>query len=337
MERSHAVVILNWNGEKHLLAFLPSLIAYTPEAVDIVVADNGSSDGSLETLRSQFPRVKIVELGQNWGFAGGYNRALDLLEYQFVVLLNSDVEVSEGWCKPLFETLECDPTLAAVAPKLLSYNDKTSFEYAGASGGFIDYLGYPFCRGRILQRVERDMGQYDDPRDVMWVSGAAFACRLSLFKEMGGFDSDFFAHMEEIDLCWRFALAGYRVAIVPQSVVYHLGGGTLSASSPQKTMLNHRNNLAMLYKCAPTKQRIVVAIVRPALDLLAAFSYLAKGEMGNFKALFIAYRDFLRWHPILSAKRKKIRSTRIGESNYIYKGSIILRYLFGSKSFGDLI
>ncbi|MFI3332275.1 MAG: glycosyltransferase family 2 protein [Rikenellaceae bacterium] len=337
MERSQAVVILNWNGEKHLSTFLPSVVAHTPESVDIIVVDNGSTDGSVEYLRYNFMRVKVVELGQNWGFAEGYNRALDMLDYEFVVLLNSDVEVSKGWCEPLFEALRSDKGLAAVAPKLRSYCDKSSFEYAGASGGYLDYLGYPFCRGRILQHTEHDIGQYDDQRDVMWVSGAAFACRLSYFKMLGGFDSDFFAHMEEIDLCWRFALMGYRVAIVPQSVVYHLGGGTLNASSPHKTMLNHRNNLAMLYKCAPTKQRLVVAVVRPVLDLLAAFSYLAKGEWGNFTAPFRAYRDFAKWHPVLHAKRKEIRSTRLSESNHIYRGSIILRYLFGAKKFGDLL
>ncbi|MFI3285652.1 MAG: glycosyltransferase family 2 protein [Rikenellaceae bacterium] len=335
METSQAVVILNWNGARHLREFLPSVVLHTPHLVDIVVADNGSTDGSVECLKAEFGGVKIVELDRNYGFAEGYNRALAQLEYDYVVLLNSDVEVTKGWCEPLFEALRNDERLAAVAPKLLSYTDKSMFEYAGASGGYIDYLGYPFCRGRIMQCIEKDVGQYDDMRDVMWVSGAAFACRLSLFKRLGGFDSDFFAHMEEIDLCWRYALAGYRVSIVPSSVVYHLGGGTLNVSSPRKTMLNHRNNLAMLYKCAPTMQRVVVAVVRPLLDLLAAVSYLAKGEGGNFIAVFRAYRDFAKWHGSLSRKREAIRSSRKAELAHIYKGSILLKRLLGKRIYRD--
>ncbi len=286
----------------------------------------------MELLRREFEMVKIIELGQNYGFAEGYNRALALLNYELVVLLNSDVTVTEGWCEPLFEVLRSDSTIAAVSPKLLSVERPTHFEYAGASGGYIDFLGYPFCRGRILRNVEEDRGQYDDQQDVMWVSGAAFACRLSLFRSAGGFDADFFAHMEEIDLCWRFALSGYRVVVVPQSKVYHLGGGTLNASSPHKTYLNHRNNLAMLFKCAPTKQRIVVAVLRPQLDLLAAVSYLFKGELGNFKAVVKAYRDFIKWHPMLNAKRREVRQGAKAEAN-VYRGSILLDYLFGRRRF----
>ncbi|MFR9503165.1 MAG: glycosyltransferase family 2 protein [Rikenellaceae bacterium] len=333
MEAQQAIVILNWNGERHLAEFLPSVVKYTPSSTDIVVVDNGSSDHSVHMLQSDFKSVKVVELNQNYGFAGGYNIALSSLEYDFVVLLNSDVEVSEGWSEPLFDALRADHSLAAVAPKLLSYEDKSYFEYAGASGGYIDYLGYPFCRGRILQNIERDLGQYDDRRDVFWVSGAAFACRLSTFKEVGGFDEDFFAHMEEIDLCWRFALAGYRVEVIPQSVVYHLGGGTLNSSSPRKTYLNHRNNLAMLYKCSLCKQRVVVAVVRPFLDLLAAFSYLLKGEIGNFKAVFGAYCNFIKWHPQLSEKRKIIQQARRSEPCHIYQGSLLLKVMFGCKTF----
>ncbi len=337
MEVHEAIVILNWNGEKHLSEFLPSVVEHTPSCVDVIVADNGSSDGSLELLARDFKGVKVIQLDQNYGFAGGYNRALASLDYEFVVLLNSDVEVSEGWCEPLFEALRSDDGLAAVAPKLRSYVARDHFEYAGASGGYIDYFGYPFCRGRILQSLEQDRGQYDDSRELFWVSGAAFACRLSTFKEQGGFDADFFAHMEEVDLCWRFALAGYRVAIVPQSTVYHLGGGTLSVASPRKTHLNHRNNLAMLFKCAPTSQRLVVAVVRPMLDFVAALSYLFKGEWGNFCAVFKAYRDFIAWHGALSRKRKAIRSVRRCESTHIYKGSIVLRSIFGGKTFGHLM
>ncbi len=336
MESNKAILILNWNGEHHLTTFLPSVLTHTPSTVDVIVADNGSTDSSVELLRRDFERVKVLEFDRNYGFAEGYNRAMELVEHEFVVLLNSDVEVSAGWCEPLFEALAADSSLAAVAPKLLAYSDKSSFEYAGAAGGFIDYLGYPFCRGRILQTIEQDRGQYDDVRRVFWVSGAAFACRRSYFREVGGFDADFFAHMEEIDLCWRFALAGYHVAIMPQSVVYHLGGGTLNASSPRKTELNHRNNLAMLFKCAPTTQRIVVAVVRPVLDFAAALSYLFKGEWGNFVAVFKAYRAFVAWHGTLSKKRRAIRTSRKCEAKYIFRGSIVVRSLFGRHTFGSL-
>ncbi|MFI3323631.1 MAG: glycosyltransferase family 2 protein [Rikenellaceae bacterium] len=336
MESNKAILILNWNGEQHLATFLPSVLAHTPSTIDVIVADNGSDDSSLELLRRDFERVKIIEFDRNYGFAEGYNRAMELVEHEFVVLLNSDVEVSAGWCEPLFEALAADSSLAAVAPKLLSYCDKSSFEYAGAAGGFIDYLGYPFCRGRILQTFEQDRGQYDDMRRLFWISGAAFVCRRSYFREVGGFDADFFAHMEEIDLCWRFAMVGYSVAIVPQSTVYHLGGGTLNASSPRKTELNHRNNLAMLFKCAPTSQRIVVAVVRPMLDFVAALSYLIKGEWGNFVAVFKAYRTFFAWHSTLSKKRRAIRNSRKCEAKHIYRGSIVLRSLFGRRTFGSL-
>lgn len=211
------------------------------------------------------------------------------------------------------------------------------FEYAGASGGYIDYLGYPFCRGRILRTVEEDRGQYDDARDLFWVSGAAFCCRAELFHRLGGFDDDFFAHMEEIDLCWRMQLAGYRVRVVPESRVYHLGGGTLQTDSPSKVFYNHRNNLAMLYKCSTPVQRLLVAVVRPVLDLLAALSYLAQGRADNFRAVFRAWRDFLRWHGKLAEKRRAIRSARKAEAQHIYRGSIVLRYLLGGRTFGRMM
>ena len=334
---STAVVILNYNGEGHLASFLPSVVKYTPPTVDIVVADNGSSDGSLELLTKEFKSIKIIELGENYGFAEGYNRALASLDYTYVVLLNSDVEVTASWCEPLIAELESDDKIGAVAPKLLSFNDRAYFEYAGASGGYIDWLGYPFCRGRILATTEKDTGQYDDKRNLFWVSGAAFACRLATFKRLGGFDSDFFAHMEEIDLCWRMQLAGLAVRIIPQSRVYHLGGGTLNVGSPKKLRLNYRNNLAMLYKCSPTSQRIVVAIARPVLDTLSALIYLLKGEIANAKAVILAYRDFIAWHKSLAHKRKAIRTKRIAESKHIYHGSIILRYMLGNKHFNQLM
>ncbi len=331
-----AVVILNWNGEEHLQRFLPSVVQHTPAHVDIIVADNGSTDGSISLLETLFSGVKCVRLDKNYGFAEGYNRALKLIDYDYYILLNSDVEVSEGWTTPLIKEIHENPNVGAISPKILSFNDPSKFEYAGASGGYIDILGYPFCRGRILQYIESDEGQYDSAQDVFWVSGAAFVCRAELFHKMGGFDEDMFAHMEEIDLCWRMQLRGYRIRIIPQSVVYHLGGGTLSIDSPNKIYLNHRNNLAMLYKCSTPKQRCVVAILRPMLDMLAAITYLIEGRADSCWAVFRAYATFIKWHKQLSAKRKACRDNVISESKYIYKGSILWKYLWGCRRFSDI-
>ena len=320
------IVILNWNGAEHLRRFLPS-----------VVADNGSTDGSLAVLAEKFPTVAVVRLDRNYGFAGGYNRALAQVEADYYLLLNSDVETPRGWLEPILGVLEREPDVAGGLAQLVSWLDRTKFEYAGASGGFIDFLGYPFCRGRILKRVEADEGQYDDARDVFWVSGAAFCCRADVFRALGGFDDDFFAHMEEIDLCWRMQLAGYRVRIEPRSRVYHLGGGSLAQGSPSKVFYNHRNNLAMLYKCASPVQRSVVAIVRPVLDSCAALSYLMQGRPDYVRAVGRAWRDFLRAHKALAAKRRAVRGAVKGKPRGIYCGSIVLRYLLGRRRFGKLL
>ncbi len=340
------IVILNWNGAEHLHRFLPSVVA-AADGAGVVVADNGSTDDSLRLLREEFPGVEVVTMDANYGFAGGYDRALEHIEADYYVLLNSDVETPAGWLAPLIAELERHPDVAAVAPRLRSLCEPEKFEYAGAAGGYIDFLGYPFCRGRILKCTERDEGQYDDARDVFWVTGAAFCCRADVFRALGGFDADFFAHMEEIDLCWRMQLAGYRVRIVPGSTVYHLGGGTLQTDSPSKVFYNHRNNLAMLYKCSSPLQRLIVAVVRPMLDLLAALSYLAQGRWDNFRAVGRAYRDFVRWHPMLSRKRLETRalldSERVrGEREralrrHVYDGSIVLRYLLGRRTFGRMM
>lgn len=332
------IVILNWNGAGHLRRFLPSVLAAAPEGVGVVVADNGSTDDSLEVLEREFPSVELVRLDANYGFAGGYNRALEQVDADYYLLLNSDVETPQGWLAPILDCLETNPDVAVVAPKLIAWSDRTRFEYAGASGGFIDLLGYPFCRGRMLRSVEEDRGQYDDARDVHWVSGAAFCCRADVFRALGGFDADFFAHMEEIDLCWRMQLAGYRVRVVPGSVVYHLGAGTLTTDSPRKVFFNHRNNLAMLYKCASPGQRALVALLRPVLDLLAAFSYLVQGRGDHFCAVLRAWRDFVRWHPALRRKRRAIRRSRRSDAtDKIYRGSVVLRYLLGRRTFGRMM
>ena len=251
------IIILNWNGADHLRRFLPSVVA---AGVEVIVADNGSTDDSLAALAAGFPSVTVLRMDRNYGFAGGYNRALEHIEADYYLLLNSDVETPEGWLAPILDCLDRNPDVAVAAPKLISCADRTEFEYAGAAGGFIDYLGYPFCRGRILRCVEKDRGQYDDERDVFWVSGAAFCCRADVFRALGGFDGDFFAHMEEIDLCWRMQLAGYRVRIVPRSRVYHLGApdrfsgqGLLQSPEQSRHALQVRlaRTAALRGRCAP--------------------------------------------------------------------------------------
>lgn len=330
-----AVVILNWNGLQHLQHYLPRVVATTHDA-DIVVADNGSTDDSVAWLREEMPEVQLVLLDKNYGFAEGYNRALAQLDgYDVFVLLNSDIEPTDGWLEPLVAQLEENDDVAVVVPKILDDKCRSKFEYAGASGGFIDILGYPFCRGRILNAIEEDKGQYDTPRDVMWGSGAAFCCRAEVYNELGGLAKEFFAHQEEIDLCWRVWLSGRRVVVEPHSKVYHLGGATLSTDSPFKTMLNHRNNLAMLFRCASPMQRALVAVVRPMLDMAAAMSYLLKGKRASAKAVWTAWRDFIAWHKRLSVERKAIRRNVKREAP-IYYGSVVLRYMFGKKIFSNL-
>ena len=329
-----SVVILNWNGRRHLERYLPSVVAHTEGDAEVVVADNGSTDDSLQWLRLNYPDVRVVRLDRNYGFAGGYNRALREVDSEYVLLLNSDVEVTAGWWQPLVEVLDTESDVAAVAPKLLADMERTKFEYAGASGGFIDYLGYPFCRGRILSNVEEDRGQYDDRRDIFWASGAAMCCRREVFNSLGGFDEDFFAHMEEIDLQWRMQLSGWRIVVEPKSVVYHLGGGTLPASS-RKIFLNHRNNLAMLFKCASPMQRAVVAVVRPATDMLEALVNLVTLHPQRAWAIVRAWGEFIAWHGALSRKRKAVVRTK--KVDNIYRNSIVLRYIFGRRKFNTMM
>lgn len=334
---STAVVILNWNGRQHLEQFLPSVVRHTPKQVRIIVADNGSSDNSVSFVKVNYPTVEIIELKDNHGFAKGYNLALEQVDAECFVLLNSDVEVTEGWLEPLVAAITNDPNVGAVAPKLRSYGYREQFEYAGAAGGYIDILGYPFCRGRILSTLEQDNGQYNDKREVFWASGAAFCCRAELFRRLGGFDADFFAHMEEIDLCWRMQLMGYKIMVEPRSLVYHLGGGTLPNDSPRKLYLNYRNNLSMLFKCSPMWQRCLVAVARPIADGLSAVVYLVKGQRELAKAVWQAYREFFLRHKELGEKRKAVRSNVKQESHTIYRGSIVLRYALGGKTFEKMM
>ncbi|MBQ7997109.1 MAG: glycosyltransferase family 2 protein [Paludibacteraceae bacterium] len=288
-----SVVILNWNGAQMLRRYLPSVVEHTalPEC-EVVVADNGSTDNSLEVLKTEFPSVKTIVLDRNYGFAEGYNRALSQIDSPYTVLLNSDVEVTEGWLAPLLDYLDAHPETAAVQPKIRSWERRNFFEHAGAAGGYLNRLGYPYCRGRVLWKVEEDKGQYDSAAEVDWTSGACMCVRTQVYKDCGGLDASFFAHMEEIDLCWRMRNRGWKLVCLPQSVVYHLGGGSLGYESPRKTYLNHRNNLLMIRK---NKQHPGgVLFVRFFLDYAAAAFYLLQGRWGACKAVFQARRDYHR-------------------------------------------
>lgn len=286
-----AVVILNYNGAEMLRQFLPSVIAHSDEA-EIVVADNASTDHSLDVLRTEFPDVRVTRFAENHGFAEGYNRALSYESADYVVLLNSDVEVTAGWLAPLRAYLDTHPECVAVQPKVLAYHQRTHFEYAGAAGGYLDYLGYPFCRGRIMEVVEADHGQYDAVADVFWATGAALCIRREVYEAVGGLDSRFFAHQEEIDLCWRLRSRGYRIVCEPASMVYHVGGGTMNATNPRKTFLNFRNNLLMLYKNLPEQQLRRVLRWRRWLDALAWFKFVLSGQLAHAAAVREARKRF---------------------------------------------
>ncbi len=291
-----AVIILNWNGAELLREFLPAAAACTISGyADLIVADNGSTDDSVAWVRKHHPEVKVLELGENYGFAAGYNRALALTGYEYSLLLNSDVEVTPGWLDPLLDFMEANPDVGAVMPKIRSWRRKEYFEYAGAAGGYLDRLGYPYCRGRLFDCLEKDEGQYDArPVEVAWASGAALLVRTRLYEQAGGLDERFFAHMEEIDLCLRVRRAGYKVMCVPSSVVYHVGGASLAQGNPKKTYLNFRNNLLLLHKNLPRGKGRRKLLERRLWDTLAWAMYLLKGDWANAAAIFKAHRDFAR-------------------------------------------
>lgn len=327
-----AVVILNWNGRSFLKKFLPSVISNSPEAT-IYIADNASSDGSLEFLKTNFPTVKLIDNGENLGFAGGYNKALKNLNEEFFVLLNSDVEVTPNWLQPVIDLFDSDANIAAIQPKILSYNDKTSFEYAGAAGGFIDKNGFPFCRGRIFDSLEKDNGQYDSVQEVFWATGACMFIRSKVYDELGGLDDDFFAHMEEIDLCWRIKRAGFRIMVQPRSIVYHVGGGTLPRSNAFKTFLNFRNGLELLAKNLPKNELFFGIFIRLLWDGLAGIKFLLSGQFKDVWAIIRAHFAFYGRLRRTLGKRK---------GNYVrvkgqYSGNIIIdHFLKGKKKFSDL-
>ncbi len=334
-----AVVILNWNGKSLLEKFLSTILFYTDiNTARIIVADNYSTDDSIAFLQTNFPQVEIIALDKNYGFAEGYNKALNQIENEYVILLNSDVEVTENWLVPVIEYMDKNPEVTACQPKILSQRNKQFFEYAGACGGFLDKYGYPFCRGRILNTVEKDNHQYDDIIDILWASGACLFIRLNDFKSTGGFDSNFFAHMEEIDLCWRLKSRGKRIVCFPQSVVYHVGAATLNVESPQKTYLNFRNNLLMIYKNLPEKDLFHVLKIRYLSDFLAAVSFILKGNIANAKAVFKAKKDFKK----MISEYKKIRSenmlqTKNNVITEIYPKSILVDYYLKSKKYYSTI
>ena len=329
-----SVVILNWNGSKMLRRFLPSVVENSPEAC-VIVADNGSTDDSLSMLRSEFPEVGIMAFDRNYGFAEGYNRAIAEVETPYVLLLNDDVEVEPGWLKPMLDFMETHSDVAACQPKVLSEQQRDTFEYAGACGGFVDYLGYPFCRGRMFDVVEKDEGQYDEPIPVFWATGAALFVRTQVYREVGGLDARFFAHQEEIDLCWRLRSRGYGIWCIPQSVVYHVGGGTLSKSNPRKTFLNFRNNLLMLYKNLPHVQPTL--FVRFVLDDVAALQMLLTGHVADARAVVRAHHEFRKIKSEFKDARSLNRQLAVTDTipEIWRKSLLVARYIRGIRRYCD--
>ena len=334
-----AIVILNWNGQAMLEKYMPSVLQYSKDEATVYVADNASTDQSMEMLRQHFPGVKLIQLEKNWGFAEGYNKALKQVDAEYYLLLNSDIEVTHHWLTPMTEYLDNHPDVAACQPKLLSIFDKDRFEYAGASGGYLDHFGYPFCRGRIFETVEEDNGQYDYATDILWATGAALMIRSKDYWEAGGLDGRFFAHNEEIDLCWRLRIRGRRIVCLPESYVYHVGGGTLPKGNPMKTFLNFRNNLTMLYKCLPDKDLKSVMRWRWWLDYMAAWEMLIlKRNVGDFKAIYRARRAFKRWRKDFETDRKAIQASRVAKEIPERRAFSLLwqYYVKGRKTFAQL-
>ena len=334
-----AIVILNWNGRKMLERYLSTVLEHSRRDAVTYVADNASTDDSLSWLATHYPEVKIIRLDQNWGFADGYNKALAQVDAEYFVLLNSDVEVTDHWLEPLIDYMDSHTDVAACQPKLLSVAEKGTFEYAGACGGFLDRLGYPFCRGRIFDTVEKDHGQYDEVADILWATGACLMIRSSDYASVGGLDGRFFAHSEEIDLCWRLRIRGRRIVCVPSSKVFHVGGGTLPKGNPMKTYLNFRNNLTMLYKNLPDNDLKHVMRMRWLLDRLAAIEMLVlEHKWGDFKAVLRARRDFRRWKHDFDADRKALQTYVEREIPERTSYSILWQYhVRGKKHYSDLI
>lgn len=334
-----SVVILNWNGAEMLRQFLPSVLQHSVgEGIEICVADNASTDASREVLRTEFPEVRLIELDQNYGFAEGYNRALAQVEAEYVVLLNSDVEVTPHWLEPLLSYMDAHPETVACQPKILSQRNKECFEYAGAAGGYMDRYGYPFCRGRIFDTIEKDHGQYNTVQSVLWATGAALFIRLEDYCNAGGLDGQFFAHMEEIDLCWRLRSRGKDIVCIPQSVVYHVGAATLKKENPRKTFLNFRNNLLMLYKNLPERELKHVLFVRGILDVIAALVFYLKRDKENARAVFKARKEFkeIRYSFAASRIENMVKSTDEILPERVHFSILFKYYLLRKKDFSQL-
>lgn len=336
MKKDISVVILNWNGSAMLQRFLPSVIRYSEEA-EIIVADNGSTDHSIDILREKFPSVRILPFRENYGFAEGYNRAIQQIETPYVLLLNDDVEVTPHWLQPLLAFMNHHPEVAACQPKILSETQRELFEYAGACGGFIDHLGYPYCRGRIFNHVEKDRGQYDQVCPIFWATGAALLVRTDVFRKEGGLDKRFFAHMEEIDFCWRLRSRNYGIYCIPQSTVYHVGGGTLPKSHPRKTFLNYRNNLLMLYKNLPEERLNSTLRIRYFLDLVAALKMLLSGQAKESMAIVKALRTFFKIRHDFDRERKEnLQKQQLKDIPEMRNESLLVAfYLKKKKKFED--
>ena len=315
-----AVVILNWNGEKLLNQFLPSVVQYSGEA-KVYVIDNASTDNSIEIIKTQFPSVSIIQNEGNFGFAKGYNIGLQQVEEDYYALVNSDVEVTENWLTPIVSIFENEPNIGIIQPKILDYKNKAYFEYAGAAGGFIDQFGYPYCRGRIFDTIEKDNGQYNDVAEIFWASGACFFIRAAIYRKLNGFDDDFFAHQEEIDLCWRAFNLGYKAKYISNSVVYHVGGATLNESNPKKTFLNFRNSLLMLTKNLPENKLVPILFSRLLLDGLAGVQFIFKGKLVHFWAIIKAHFAF---YSLINKTLKKRNGKPL--DNYYHSKSIIYSY-----------
>lgn len=333
---SVSIVILNWNGLSYLQKFLPSVCASTYPNLKIIVGDNASTDISIAFIQSNYPHIQIISNDKNYGFAGGYNKVLDQIESDYFVLLNSDVEVQPDWIQPVIELMESDIQVAAAQPKILSHKHKNQFEYAGAAGGYLDLFGYPFCRGRIFDSVETDNGQYNDIKEIFWASGAALFIKREKWIEVGGLDDDFFAHMEEIDLCWRLKNKGYKVMYCPDSTVYHVGGGTLNAGNPFKTYLNFRNNLVLIQKNLPFFQASLIIFIRFWLDLLSLFKFAAEGKMKDALAISKSHVSFANMVFKNGRKASKINTSKFNDTGMIKKSIVWQYFVLKKKTFTSL-
>jgi GT2 family glycosyltransferase len=332
-----AIVILNWNGRQFLEKFLPYVTANACPGAEVIVADNASTDDSIPFLQQHYPGLRVIAMDRNHGFAGGYNEALKQVTSDYYVLLNSDVEPGPGWMEPIIRLMEADPSIGACQPKIRMYADRDSFEYAGAAGGWLDYLGYPFARGRVFDVCEKDNGQYDKAEPIFWASGAALFIRARLYHELQGLEGFFFAHQEEIDLCWRLQLAGYKVYCCPESVVFHVGGGTLPKGNERKVFLNFRNNLIMMAKCLPAEQWVWKIPVRFLLDSISAWKSLFAGEAVYFWAIGEAHLAFFKWL-VINRKKSIFPKNKRGALNGWYAGSVVWQYFVkGRKTFTEIV